>query len=98
MKAIDLNSDMGESEKEIDRDYCILDYVTSANVACAFHAGDPYTMLRIVERCVSRELESGPILHFSIGKTSEGLELKCPRKSLCLLYYIRLVHCRRFAR
>jgi len=51
MKAVDLNSDMGESDKEIDRDYCILEYVTSANIACGFHAGDPYTMLRIVKRC-----------------------------------------------
>ncbi|MEM3637177.1 MAG: 5-oxoprolinase subunit PxpA [Conexivisphaerales archaeon] len=50
-KAVDLNSDMGESDREIDRDYCILNHVTSANIACGFHAGDPYTMLRVAQKC-----------------------------------------------
>ena len=43
---IDLNSDMGESfgAYRIGGDAEIIQYVTSANVACGFHAGDPMVM------------------------------------------------------
>ena len=38
---IDLNCDMGEN---IGNDEAIMPYITSANIACGFHAGDPATM------------------------------------------------------
>ena len=43
MVAIDLNSDLGESYGvwTVGDDRAMLDIVTSANVACGFHAGDP---------------------------------------------------------
>ncbi len=43
---IDLNSDMGEGfgAYRMGPDAELLQYVTSANVACGFHAGDPRTM------------------------------------------------------
>lgn len=43
MPAIDLNSDMGEGfgRWALGDDAAMLDIVTSANVACGFHAGDP---------------------------------------------------------
>lgn len=46
MAAIDLNCDMGESfgAWSLGDDETMLDLVTSANVACGFHAGDPSTM------------------------------------------------------
>ena len=43
---VDLNCDLGEGG---DHDESILDYVTSANIACGFHAGDPGVMRRTVE-------------------------------------------------
>jgi 5-oxoprolinase (ATP-hydrolysing) subunit A len=44
---IDLNSDLGEAfgAWSMGDDEAMLDVVTSANVACGFHAGDPLTML-----------------------------------------------------
>ena len=44
--AIDLNCDMGESfgAYQIGQDEAVLEYVTSANIACGFHAGDPLVM------------------------------------------------------
>jgi UPF0271 protein len=42
---IDLNCDMGEN---IGNDEVIMPYITSANIACGFHAGDPKTMLATV--------------------------------------------------
>ena len=45
---IDLNSDLGESfgAWTIGNDSAVLDLVTSANIACGFHAGDPLVMIR----------------------------------------------------
>ena len=50
MLQIDLNSDLGESfgAWSMGDDEALLSTVTSANVACGFHAGDPLTMLRTV--------------------------------------------------
>jgi UPF0271 protein len=44
--SIDLNSDLGEAfgAWSMGDDAVMLDIVTSANVACGFHAGDPLTM------------------------------------------------------
>lgn len=49
--SIDLNADVGEGM----RDEELLPYVTSVNVACGFHAGDPATM----DETVARALASG---------------------------------------
>jgi 5-oxoprolinase (ATP-hydrolysing) subunit A len=42
---IDLNCDMGEN---IGNDEAIMPYITSANIACGFHAGDSGTMLKTI--------------------------------------------------
>lgn len=49
--AIDLNSDVGESfgRWQLGDDDAVLALVTSANVACGFHAGDPSTIRRCCE-------------------------------------------------
>jgi UPF0271 protein len=49
-RSIDLNCDMGESFGvwTMGDDGAVLMHVTSANVACGFHAGDPDTMRRTV--------------------------------------------------
>lgn len=51
MYKVDLNSDLGESfgAYTIGMDSEILKYVSSANVACGFHAGDPLVMGKTVE-------------------------------------------------
>jgi UPF0271 protein len=51
MLAIDLNCDMGESfgAWRLGRDEEIMGYVTSVNIACGYHAGDPGTMRRTVQ-------------------------------------------------
>jgi 5-oxoprolinase (ATP-hydrolysing) subunit A len=48
---VDLNSDLGESYGpwQLGDDTAVLRSVTSANVACGFHAGDPSTLRRTVE-------------------------------------------------
>ncbi|WP_426449318.1 LamB/YcsF family protein [Paenibacillus sp. S-38] len=53
MKTIDLNGDMGESfgVYRIGSDEQLVKAVTSANIACGFHAGDPQTMQATVRLC-----------------------------------------------
>jgi UPF0271 protein len=59
--AIDLNCDLGESfgTYRLGEDERLLDWVTSANVACGFHAGDPSTMRRTVSACLSKGVAVG---------------------------------------
>lgn len=48
---VDLNCDMGESfgAYRIGQDESLLPYISSANIACGFHGGDPAVMRRTVE-------------------------------------------------
>ncbi|MEU3713542.1 LamB/YcsF family protein [Streptomyces catenulae] len=52
---IDLNADLGEGfgRWRLTDDDALLSVVTSANVACGFHAGDPGTMRRVCERAAA---------------------------------------------
>jgi UPF0271 protein len=58
---VDLNSDLGEGfgRWELGDDDALLDVVTSANVACGFHAGDAVTMRRVCERAAERGVAVG---------------------------------------
>jgi len=58
---IDLNSDLGESfgRWELGDDEALLSIVTSANVACGFHAGDPTVLRRTCEQAVRRGVAIG---------------------------------------
>lgn len=58
---IDLNCDMGESLGlwTMGQDLEILPYVTSANIACGFHAGDPSTMRRTVQAAIKHGVALG---------------------------------------
>ncbi|SDC35108.1 UPF0271 protein [Terribacillus halophilus] len=55
MKKIDLNSDLGESfgAYSIGNDEEVLQYISSANIACGFHAGDHNVMLNTVKTAAS---------------------------------------------
>ncbi|MXQ07961.1 5-oxoprolinase subunit PxpA [Alphaproteobacteria bacterium GH1-50] len=60
-KSIDLNSDMGEAfgPWRMGDDTQLLDVVTSANVACGYHAGDPDTMAETMALAVARGVGIG---------------------------------------
>ncbi|MFD1705352.1 LamB/YcsF family protein [Siminovitchia sediminis] len=51
MVKVDLNCDMGESFAlyELGNDEEMMKYITSANIACGFHAGDPSVMRKTIE-------------------------------------------------
>jgi UPF0271 protein len=58
---VDLNSDLGEGFGiwTLGDDEALLDVVTSANVACGFHAGDPDILRRVCSWAVSRGVTIG---------------------------------------
>lgn len=58
---LDLNCDMGESfgAWKMGQDRAIMPYVTSANIACGFHAGDPATMRETVACAIDHGVAIG---------------------------------------
>lgn len=61
MASIDLNSDLGESfgPWPMGDDSAMLDLVSSANIACGFHAGDPAGILSVIRKAVERGVVIG---------------------------------------
>jgi UPF0271 protein len=60
-RQVDLNSDLGEGFGiwRLGDDDALLDVVTSANVACGFHAGDPDILRRVCARAAERGVVIG---------------------------------------
>lgn len=65
MYSVDINCDMGESfgNYKIGNDNEILDFITSANIACGFHAGDP----NVMDKTVKMALEKGVLIGAHVG-------------------------------
>ena len=61
MKTIDLNCDMGESYGawKMGNDAEVMRYITSANIACGFHGGDPATIRKTVALALERGVAIG---------------------------------------
>ena len=61
MSSVDLNADLGESfgSWRMGDDDALLSIVTSANVACGFHAGDPSVMLATCEKAAANDVTIG---------------------------------------
>jgi len=61
VKTIDLNCDMGESfgNYRIGMDTDVIRYITSANIACGWHAGDPLVMDRTIAMAVENDVGVG---------------------------------------
>ena len=51
MQRCDINCDMGEG---IGNDDVIMPYITSANIACGYHAGDEETMRQTIRLLAQR--------------------------------------------
>ncbi|MBS3778855.1 MAG: 5-oxoprolinase subunit PxpA [Desulfovermiculus sp.] len=61
MSHIDLNCDMGESfgRYTLGLDDQVMPHITSANIACGFHAGDPRVMSRTVDLAYKNQVSIG---------------------------------------
>ena len=58
---VDINCDIGEGfgSYEVADDGTIMDYITTANVACGWHAGDPVIMDRVVRQAKEKNVAVG---------------------------------------
>lgn len=90
MHIVDLNCDMGESfgAYKIGRDEEILDFVTSANIACGFHAGDPATMRKTVKLALEKKVGIGvhPGLQDLVGFGRRDTQIS-PQEAYDLVVY-----------
>lgn len=90
MYTVDLNCDMGESfgAYKMGRDEEILDYVTSANIACGFHAGDPSTMRKTVRLALEKNVGIGvhPGLQDLAGFGRRNMDIS-PQEAYDLVVY-----------
>ena len=61
VKPIDLNADLGESfgAWRMGDDAGVMPWISSANIACGFHAGDPAIMRATVALCVAHDVAIG---------------------------------------
>ena len=69
MKTIDINCDLGEG---IGNDELIMPYISSANIACGFHAGDDITMNKTILLAKKFSVSAGA---HPEGRRVQGLEV-----------------------
>lgn len=90
MYNVDLNSDLGESfgTYKIGLDEEILRYVTSVNIACGFHAGDPSVMNKTVKMALLNKVAIGahPGLQDLIGFGRRNIAIT-PREAYDIMIY-----------
>lgn len=96
MREIDLNCDMGESfgPWRMGADEALLDFVTSANVACGYHAGDPPTIERTVQLALDCGVAVGahPAYPDLQGFGRRSMRLSPDELESILLYQVAAVH------
>jgi 5-oxoprolinase (ATP-hydrolysing) subunit A len=91
MKMIDLNCDMGEAfgNYAMPNDEKLMDYISSANIACGFHAGDPAVMQQTVTLAIKKGIAIGA--HPGLPDL-QGFGRRDMKISPISLLYTRLVH------
>ncbi|WP_122434050.1 LamB/YcsF family protein [Pseudomonas viridiflava] len=92
MRAIDLNSDLGESfgAWSMGDDAAILEVVSSANVACGFHAGDPAGILRTLEAAAARDVAVGAHVAYPdlVGFGRRNMDVPAEQLTADVIYQI----------
>jgi UPF0271 protein len=87
MMQIDLNADLGEGVTEDD---ALLEIVSSANVACGFHAGDAATMRRVCAGAAKRGVRIGAQVSYDdlAGFGRRDMEVEPEALAADILYQI----------
>jgi UPF0271 protein len=83
---------MGESfgAYKVGNDEVLAKIVTSANLACGFHAGDPVVMLKAVKLCVENDVEVGahPSFPDLMGFGRRNMEVKSYELEAYIIYQV----------
>ncbi|MEE0530704.1 MAG: LamB/YcsF family protein, partial [Anaerostipes hadrus] len=95
MYQIDLNSDLGESfgRYTIGNDDKIIPLITSANVACGYHASDPVVMMETIQRAKEAGIAVGahPGLPDLMGFGRRSMEISNEEAKAYTLYQISAI-------
>lgn len=76
---VDLNCDMGEG---LSTDAAIMPYISSANIACAYHAGDENTIWQTIELAVLHNVRIGAHVSFFDKENFGRSEMNIPTDEL----------------
>src|SRR6056297_2682261 len=89
---VDINCDMGESfgVYNLGMDEEIIKYISSANIACGFHAGDPSVMDETVKMAVEQEVMVGahPSFRDLVGFGRRKIEIEPKEVKKIMIYQI----------
>ena len=92
MSSIDLNADVGESygRWQLGDDARLIPHLSSANVACGFHAGDALTLQRTVALCAASNVAIGAQVsyHDLAGFGRRAIDIDAPALAADVLYQI----------
>lgn len=92
MPNIDINSDLGESfgAWSMGDDAAMLDIVTSANIACGFHAGDPAGILRTVKAAAAKNVTIGAHVSYpdKVGFGRRNMDVASDELTADVIYQI----------
>ncbi|GAA1832357.1 5-oxoprolinase subunit PxpA [Actinomadura chokoriensis] len=92
MAVIDVNADLGEGFGiwALGDDLALLDVITSANVACGFHAGDPLIMRRVCAAAVERGVVIGAQVSYRdlAGFGRREMDVAAPELTAEILYQL----------
>ncbi|MGQ9896064.1 MAG: LamB/YcsF family protein [Acidobacteriota bacterium] len=95
MVTIDLNADLGESlgAWSMGADEALLPYVSSVNLACGFHAGDPHTLRASIQRALAQGVAIGahPAYPDLLGFGRRDMALTPEEVFDCVLYQVAAV-------
>jgi UPF0271 protein len=90
MAKVDLNSDLGESfgAYTLGMDERVLEVITSANIACGFHAGDPEVMRKTVALALKNSVAIGahPGLPDLVGFGRRNIAIT-PKEAYAMMVY-----------
>jgi UPF0271 protein len=88
MYKIDLNCDLGEG---IGNDALIIPYITSASIACGFHAGDVNTMYETIELAVKHGVSIGAHVSYLDNTNFGRTEMNLPEEDVYELVEQQLI-------
>ncbi len=87
MRTIDLNCDLGEG---MTHDAALMPYLSSANIACGYHAGDVETIKRTIDLCLVNNVAIGAHPGFNDKVNFGRVEQQLPLVELVDLILIQL--------
>lgn len=89
---MDINSDLGEGfgAWSMGDDEAMLDIVTSANIACGYHAGDPAGMLQVLRAAAARGVSVGAHVAYPdlVGFGRRNMDMDSTELTAAVIYQI----------